>query len=54
MKKNISLILIFLISILAFAQKQGPVISWEKTTVITNEKSLVASVLEIKGIVITK
>jgi len=32
MKKCISLIFIFLISILAFAQKQGSVISWEKTS----------------------
>ncbi|MDR0206422.1 MAG: DUF1573 domain-containing protein [Bacteroidales bacterium] len=30
MKKVISLALIFLISILAFAQKQGAVISWDK------------------------
>ena len=32
MKKIISLALLFLISILTFAQKQGPVISWEKTS----------------------
>jgi len=32
MKKNILLTLIFLISTLAFAQKQGAVISWEKTS----------------------
>jgi len=31
MKKNISLLLLFLIFTLTFAQKQGAVISWEKT-----------------------